>query len=123
VNIFRPIAMQPDSIRRFRWIAPLLIASASGARPTSVPICGFRKLTGRPCPFCGVRSSLRSLLKLQPRQAIAINPLGPIALVGGALLLLTPPRREVRLPSPIAWAAGCAALWAYKLVTDEGQIT
>jgi hypothetical protein len=66
---------------------------------------------------------MRSVLKLQPRQAIAANPLGPIALIGGALLLLSPPRREVRLPSPVALAAACAALWAFKLATDEGQIT
>ena len=54
-------------------------------------ICQFRRLTGLPCPTCGVTRSLAMLAKGEWQRAIAYHPLGPlvaVALCGGWLYLL-----------------------------------
>ena len=54
-------------------------------------ICQFRRLTGLPCPTCGVTRSLAMLAKGEWRRAVAYHPMGPlvaVALCGGWLYLL-----------------------------------
>jgi len=43
-------------------------------------ICGFRWLTGIPCPFCGMTRALSLLLKGQWNLALRFHPLSPIVL-------------------------------------------
>lgn len=50
--------------------------------PASVGLpCPLRSLTGIPCPFCGLTTSVRSLLGGQLRQAALAAPLGLLAVV------------------------------------------
>jgi hypothetical protein len=39
------------------------------------PKCGFRALTGMPCPFCGSTRCLAAIARLQFGQAVYFNPL------------------------------------------------
>src|SRR5512143_795696 len=43
-------------------------------------ICGFRWLTGMPCPLCGMTRALSLLLKGQWTQALRLHPLSPVVL-------------------------------------------
>ena len=45
--------------------------------PTTCPI---RRITGYPCPSCGMVRSWHSILRLDPVQAVRDHPFGPIAL-------------------------------------------
>jgi hypothetical protein len=54
-------------------------------------ICQFRRLTGLPCPTCGVTRSLSMLAKGDWQCAVTYHPLGPLVaavLLGGWLYLL-----------------------------------
>ncbi len=68
-------------------------------------LCPFLKLTGIPCPFCGLTRSLFSLLSGDPLQAFWYHPLGPLlwggVLAGGItsfLLSYSQRRLSVRAP-------------------------
>ena len=76
--------------------------------------CPLRAATGVPCPLCGLTTSVRALLTLDPATSLALNPLGPVALVvtGIALLGL---RRVVQLPAALLGATLIAS-WAYQLL-------
>jgi Protein of unknown function (DUF2752) len=45
--------------------------------PTTCPI---RRITGYPCPTCGMVRSWHSVARLDPVQAVRDHPFGPIAL-------------------------------------------
>jgi hypothetical protein len=47
-------------------------------------LCPVRRLTGYPCPTCGMVRSWHSLARLEPRRAVRDHPFGPIALVAAA---------------------------------------
>jgi hypothetical protein len=73
------------------WIGLILLASVVW-HPAPVSdyssyftLCGFKNLTGLPCPGCGLTHSFCSLAKGDVGSAIAFNLLGPILFV---LLLL-----------------------------------
>jgi hypothetical protein len=52
--------------------------------PPQLPLCGFRWLTGRPCPLCGLTRAMFALAKGQWREAMAFHALSPVA----ALMLI-----------------------------------
>lgn len=67
---------------------PLRLPIAGGAlawlafgRLPDVQVCGFRWLTGLPCPLCGMTRALASLLHGEWREAIALHALSPLALI------------------------------------------
>jgi hypothetical protein len=70
-------------------------------------LCGFRWLTGRPCPFCGLTRALFALAKGQWRDAIRFNGLSPLAF---AMLFALPWNGRVR---DRLWTAGLAAFAVY----------
>lgn len=41
-------------------------------------VCMFYHVTGLPCPSCGMTRSVLALTRLDFRDAIAFNPLGPV---------------------------------------------
>ena len=41
-------------------------------------MCMFYHLTGLPCPSCGMTRSVISLTHLRFREAVSLNPLGPL---------------------------------------------
>jgi uncharacterized protein DUF2752 len=49
--------------------------------PPDLPVCGFRWLTGRPCPLCGLTRALFALAKGHFRDAIHFHALSPLAAV------------------------------------------
>ena len=70
-------------------------------------LCGFRWLTGRPCPFCGLTHALFALAKGHWCDAIRLNGLSPLAL---AMLFALPWNGRVR---GRLWTAGLAAFAVY----------
>jgi hypothetical protein len=73
-------------------------------------LCGFRWLTGHPCPLCGLTRALTALAMGRPMEALALHPLSPLAaalLVAAPLLSLAPAceRRAWQLATA-AFAAG-----------------
>jgi hypothetical protein len=96
--------VDPRSDRRF---------VALGGRPIPTS-CGFRLLTGLPCPSCGLTRSVSFSVRAELRDAVAMHPLGPAValaalLQGGFLLLsLASPavdRREIP-QGAVGWAYG-----------------
>jgi hypothetical protein len=49
--------------------------------PPDLPLCGFRWLTGRPCPLCGLTRATFALAKGHWREAIAFHALSPLAVM------------------------------------------
>lgn len=54
--------------------------------PSSMPLprCGFRAVTGLPCPTCGMTRAVHALTHLEPLRAAMLSPLGALAGAGGA---------------------------------------
>jgi hypothetical protein len=46
--------------------------------PPKLPVCGFRWLTGRPCPLCGLTRAMFALAKGHWHEAIAFHALSPV---------------------------------------------
>ena len=96
-----------------------------------LPACGFKRLTGVPCPFCGGTRALRSAAEFDLWTAFQFNPL--VFLAGVAVFLWfglwvidrflakpVQPRIEARLQRwPLWWIAGGLVLanWAYLVRT------
>ena len=60
-----------------------------------IPIlCGFRQLTGYPCPGCGMTRSFVFLAHGHVLEAFKLNPMGPFLFL---FFLVQPPYRLVRL--------------------------
>ena len=67
-------------------------------------LCGFRWLTGHPCPLCGMSRAFFALAKGHLLEALRFNALSPLAfVVSGAMLFGRNPR----------WEAVALALAAY----------
>jgi len=60
------------------WLAP------AGVLDRGPVICPFRRLTGLPCPTCGLTRSWRAALHGRLRESVALHPLGPLTVVGAA---------------------------------------
>lgn len=77
------------------------------ATPPTIPLCGFRYLTGSPCPFCGMTRALFALAKGDWAGALAFHALSPLvfgwlaAVTLVSLIQLVRPGIRGRLP---AWS-------------------
>ena len=71
------------AILAFVWISGVMVASVvwNPAPPAAsgdyFTVCGFKNLTGLPCPGCGLTHSFCSLAKSEIADAFAFNALGP----------------------------------------------
>lgn len=76
--------------------------------------CPLRMLTGIPCPFCGMTTSVEDVLHAHPLAALAANPAGPFVVLAAVALVVRPPRRIVRAP---LWAVMVllGTLWLFEL--------
>ncbi len=75
--------------------------------------CPLRELTGVPCPFCGMTTSVTATVELEPVTAVAANPGGPLLVVLAIAILLGPARR-LAIPSTLVYFA-LAVMWLWEL--------
>ncbi len=79
--------------------------------------CGFRAVTGIPCPLCGMTTSVTATMHLRFGDALAANPAGIVAVLVAIALLLRFGRRPPALAAP-GWTVptGMALLWSCQLL-------
>jgi hypothetical protein len=75
--------------------------------------CPLRRLTGIPCPLCGMTTSVEDTMRLHLHAALAANPAGLLAVAVAICLLVVRPRRLV-LPTLLPPLV-LAAMWAFEL--------
>jgi hypothetical protein len=75
--------------------------------------CPLRRLTGVPCPLCGMTTSVEEALHAHIGAAAAANPFGLVALSGAALLLAFRPAR-LQVSSALVLLAALAS-WIFEL--------
>jgi uncharacterized protein DUF2752 len=75
--------------------------------------CPLRAVTGVPCPFCGMTTSVEATVHLRLGDALAANPAG-LVLVAVALWILVRRPASMHYSLPLIWAA-VAAMWLFQL--------
>lgn len=87
-----------------------LLAVLAIVEPPYGPLCGFRWLTGLPCPLCGITRALFALAKGRWLEGVELHALSPVVLglfvayATASLARLIRPAISFRLPVP-AWNA------------------
>ena len=76
--------------------------------------CPLRTLTGVPCPFCGMTTSVEAVLRGDAHGAISANPFGLAAVAVAMALLLRPRWQRFSLPT-LVLLAGVATSWLFEL--------
>lgn len=76
-------------------------------------LCPLRATTGVPCPFCGMTTSVKAILRLDFGAAFAANPGGILAVALAAGLIALRPSR-VRVPVAFIITAA-SAMWVWQL--------
>lgn len=76
--------------------------------------CPLRTLTGVPCPFCGMTTSVKATMGLRLGEAVAANPGGVVLVVLAVALLVMRPQR-VTLPPTWALVGSVVVLWIWEL--------
>jgi hypothetical protein len=114
----RAAAGQVDiDLRPFRWLggAMLALGVALPHLPGDPGLpCPLRSTTGVPCPFCGLTTSVKAVLRGNVRSAAVANPFGILAVLAAVVLLLWPTWRRLQLPGAVL-VAGIAASWLFEL--------
>jgi hypothetical protein len=75
--------------------------------------CPMRRLTGVPCPLCGMTTSVEESVRGHLSRAFAANP-GGIAAVAVALFLLIRRPGSVHVPAVLPFVV-LAASWLFEL--------
>ena len=120
----------PEAPRKPAWAWRGLVLAALGAAGAAIPtrfwlglpdLCVFHRLTGLPCPTCGLTRSWSALLHGHLAEALQYHLLGPAALLGMVLWALPGAGRF-----PAGWRSrgalvGLALLWAgYSIARGAG---
>ena len=109
--------MQAVDARPLRWMGGAMLSA--GAVLALLPAnpglpCPLRTLTGIPCPFCGMTTSVKATMALRLGDAVVANPGGVLLVVLALVLLVTRPAR-VPLPPASVLIAGLALSWVWQL--------
>jgi Protein of unknown function (DUF2752) len=75
--------------------------------------CPLRRVTGVPCPLCGMTTSVEDGVRLHLGNALKANPGGLAAIVAALLLLVVRPG-HVRIPALLPPLV-LAGLWLFEL--------
>jgi hypothetical protein len=86
--------------------------------PPEFPLCGFRWLSGLPCPLCGLTHALFALAKGHWAEALRWHALSPLAVAMLVGLLWNSPR-VARLWMPCAGVFGVYGVW--RMVLGPGH--
>jgi hypothetical protein len=76
--------------------------------------CPLRTVTGVPCPFCGLTTSVKAVCTAHWHDAVAANPFGVVAVAVAVVLLLRPRLRWASLPI-LPLLALAAMSWTWEL--------
>jgi Protein of unknown function (DUF2752) len=76
--------------------------------------CPLRTVTGVPCPFCGLTTSVKAVLRGNGHAAWAANPFGLLAVALAGAMVLRPKWRHLSLPTVVV-VAGVATSWLFEL--------
>jgi hypothetical protein len=76
--------------------------------------CPLRRLTGVPCPLCGMTTSVEATLHAHPLAALDANPAGPAAVLVALVLLVRRPGRPLHAPL-VAVILPLVLLWFFEL--------
>jgi hypothetical protein len=107
-----------------KQIAAAAIAAAvlapSRALHATPTVCAIRRVTGRPCPTCGMTRSWNALARGHVRDSLRFNPLGPATFAAALAVALLPEEtlEDPRLRSPKIVGpaiAGWLAVWLIRL--------
>lgn len=104
--------------RELMWAGGAMLAAAAllPALPGHPGLpCPLRTMTGIPCPFCGMTTSVEATAHLHIVDALAANPAGIAAVVVAIWVLVKRPR-WVAIPALPIVAAVLGAMWIFELV-------
>jgi len=105
------IELRDARIAGIAMLAAGAAVASTGVHPAFV--CPLRALTGVPCPFCGMTTSVEATLQGEPVAALTANPAGLLAVVAALVLLII---RVPRVVVPRVVLIGLlAGMWAFEL--------
>lgn len=81
--------------------------------PPGVP-CLLRRVTGIPCPLCGMTTSVTAATHAHLGQALAANPAGVLVVVAAIALLVLHRADRVTVPGWLL-PAGLSLMWLFEL--------
>ena len=124
----RPLRVTPNARLGLIGLAVAVGAVLPRAAVTHLPTtCPIRRITGYPCPTCGMVRSWHSVVRLEPAQAVRDHPFGPIALAAMTAEAWRPGiveesmRRTRDLPGAVQAVplAAWFAWWTSRLVAER----
>jgi hypothetical protein len=126
-----PVAYRAELGRNLRYAGAAMLAASYAVplAPDVGPLCPLRRLTGVPCPFCGLTTGVVSTSHGHVAAGLSANPLAPLLVVATlagwlawALTRTGRVRRPGWEPSAAAWPAArwalvpaIAGLWLFEL--------
>jgi hypothetical protein len=89
-------------------------------------MCALRRMTGQPCPSCGLTRSWSAVAPGRLSDGFRMHPLGPAAFAGALLLALAPRRWLERAPAPpsaalTAFASVWVVVWLVRLLRGSAR--
>jgi hypothetical protein len=112
-----------------RGVAAILVAAAvvlpRAVLRGSPVICPFRRVTGLPCPSCGLSRSWQAAAHFRLGDSLGDHPLGAATFLGGVAIALDAGdgtgrltrRRDVRLSAGALWIA----TWLWRLMRSTAD--